>query len=170
MKNTENIILVGLMGSGKTTLGKQLSKTFNKDFIDTDYLIQQKTGVDITTIFELEGENGFRARETSLLKDLVLEENKVIATGGGMVLRSDNRELLKKIGKIFYLRASPNDLALRLKHDKSRHLIQNVDLLQNLKTLFEERDMIYMDLANFIIETKNKRISDMNEQIKELLN
>jgi len=87
-----------------------------------------------------------------------------------MVLRSDNRELLKKIGKIFYLRASPNDLALRLKHDKSRPLIQNVDLLQKLKTLFEERDMIYMDLANFIIETKNKRISDMNEQIKELLN
>ena len=170
MKNTENIILVGLMGSGKTTLGKQLSKTFNKDFIDTDYLIQQKTGVDITTIFELEGENGFRARETSLLKDLVLEENKVIATGGGMVLRSDNRELLKKIGKIFYLRASPNDLALRLKHDKSRPLIQNVDLLSKLKTLFEERDMIYRDLANFIIETKNKRISDMNEQIKELLN
>ena len=170
MKNTENIVLVGLMGSGKTTLGKQLSKTFNKDFIDTDYMIQKKTGVDITTIFELEGENGFRARETSLLKELVLEKNKVIATGGGMVLRSENRELLKKVGKIFYLRASPNDLALRLKHDKSRPLIQNVDLLSKLKTLFEERDMIYRDLANFIIDTKNNRISDMNEQIMKLLN
>ena len=169
MKNIENIVLVGLMGSGKTTIGKQLSKKLNKLFIDTDLLIKQKTGVDITTIFELEGEDGFRLRETNLLHELLLEHDKVIATGGGIVLLEANRKLLKKIGKIIYLKADPNDLAIRLSQDKSRPLIQNVDLLKKLNTLFEERDSLYKSLANYIIETKNKRVIDINEEIMELL-
>ena len=169
MKNIENIVLVGLMGSGKTTIGKQLSKKLNKLFIDTDLLIKQKTGVDITTIFELEGEDGFRLRETNLLHELLLEHDKVIATGGGIVLLEANRKLLKKIGKIIYLKADPNDLAIRLRQDKSRPLIQNVDLLKKLNTLFEERDSLYKSLANYIIETKNKRVIDINEEIMELL-
>lgn len=169
MKNIENIVLVGLMGSGKTTIGKQLSKKLNKLFIDTDLLIEQKTGVDITTIFELEGEDGFRLRETNLLHELLLEHDNVIATGGGIVLLEANRELLQKIGKIIYLKADPNDLAIRLRQDKSRPLIQNVDLLKKLNTLFEERDSLYKSLANYIIETKNKRVIDINEEIMELL-
>ena len=169
MKNIENIVLVGLMGSGKTTIGKQLSKKLNKLFIDTDLLIEQKTGVDITTIFELEGEDGFRLRETNLLHELLLEHDNVIATGGGIVLLEANRELLQKIGKIIYLKADPNDLAIRLSQDKSRPLIQNVDLLKKLNTLFEERDSLYKSLANYIIETKNKRVIDINEEIMELL-
>jgi shikimate kinase len=169
MKNIENIVLVGLMGSGKTTIGKQLSKKLKKLFIDTDLLIKQKTGVDITTIFELEGEDGFRLRETNLLHELLLEHDKVIATGGGIVLLEANRKLLQKIGKIIYLKADPNDLAIRLRQDKSRPLIQNVDLLKKLNTLFEERDSLYKSLANYIIETKNKRVIDINEEIMELL-
>lgn len=169
MKNIENIVLVGLMGSGKTTIGKQLSKKLKKLFIDTDLLIKQKTGVDITTIFELEGEDGFRLRETNLLHELLLEHDKVIATGGGIVLLEANWKLLQKIGKIIYLKADPNDLAIRLRQDKSRPLIQNVDLLKKLNTLFEERDSLYKSLANYIIETKNKRVIDINEEIMELL-
>lgn len=168
MKNTENIVLVGLMGSGKTTIGKQLSKKLNKEFVDTDLQIEQKTGVNVSTIFELEGENGFRSRETNLLQELLSEKNKVVATGGGIVLLEINREFLKKIGKIIYLKTTPKDLAIRLRHDKKRPLIQNVDLLKELTSLYEQRDTLYKSIANYIIETHNKRIMDINQEIIEL--
>ena len=169
MNENKNIILVGLMGSGKTTIGKQLSKSLERNFLDTDHAIEEKTGVDVSTIFELEGEKGFRAREHNFLRDLKGSQKLVIATGGGIVLRSENRTLLKKIGCVVYLRSNINDLVLRLKDDKTRPLIQNVNLSQKISDLFNERDPLYLAVADYIIETKNKKINDIKKEILELL-
>jgi len=169
MKNIDNILLIGLMGSGKSTIGKMLGKMLDREFVDTDLEIQKKTGVKISTIFELEGEEGFRARETNLLYELLTERNKIFATGGGIILLDANRKLLKEIGKIIYLKACPIDLAKRLKYDKSRPLLQNVNLLTKLNSLFEERNFLYESIANFVIDTKNKRVTDITKEILELL-
>jgi shikimate kinase len=169
MNKNKNIILVGLMGSGKTTIGKQLSKSLERKFLDTDHAIEEKTGVDVSTIFELEGEKGFRSREQNFLRDLKRSQKLVIATGGGIVLNIDNRALLKKIGCVIYLRSNIKDLVLRLKDDKTRPLIQNVNLSQKINDLFNERDPLYLAVADYIIETKNKKINDIKKEILELL-
>jgi shikimate kinase len=169
MNENKNIILVGLMGSGKTTIGKQLSKSLERKFLDTDHAIEEKTGVDVSTIFELEGEKGFRSREQNFLRELKRSQKLVIATGGGIVLNIDNRALLKKIGCVIYLRSNIKDLVLRLKDDKTRPLIQNVDLSQKINDLFNERDPLYLAVADYIIETKNKKINDIKREILELL-
>ena len=157
------------MGSGKTTIGKQLSKSLERKFLDTDHAIEEKTGVDVSTIFELEGENGFRTREHNFLRGLKGSQKLVIATGGGIVLSSENRTLLKKMGFVVYLRSNINDLVLRLKDDKTRPLIQNVNLSQKISDLFNERDPLYLAVADYIIETKNKKINDIKNEILELL-
>jgi shikimate kinase len=169
MNENKNIILVGLMGSGKTTIGKQLSKSLDRKFLDTDHAIEEKTGVDVSTIFELEGEKGFRYREHNFLRDLKGSQKLVIATGGGIVLSIENRDLLKKIGCVVYLRSNIQDLVLRLKDDKTRPLIQNVNLSQKINDLFNERDPLYLAVADYIIETKNKKINDIKKEILELL-
>ena len=169
MKERKNIILVGLMGSGKTTVGKQLSKTLSKKFIDTDHLIEQRTGVDISTIFELEGEDGFRLRETHLLEGLLNQKDLVIASGGGIILSQLNRKLLKKLGLVFYLKANCDDLTNRLKNDKSRPLIKNVDIRIKMQDLLNERDTLYDSVADYIIETKGKRAIDIKNEIMEII-
>ena len=168
MDENKNIILVGLMGSGKTTIGKQLSKSLERKFLDTDHAIEEKTGVDVSTIFELEGEEGFRSREHNFLKDLKGSQKLVIATGGGIVISIKNRDLLKKLGCVVYLRSNIKDLVSRLKDDKTRPLIQNVNLSQKINDLFNERDPLYSSVANYIIETKNKKINDIKKEILEL--
>ena len=170
MNENKNIILVGLMGSGKTTIGKQLSKSLERKFLDTDHAIEEKTGVDVSTIFELEGEKGFRSREHNFLRDLKGSQKLVIATGGGIVLSSENRDLLKEIGCIVYLRSNIKDLVSRLKNDKTRPLIQSVNLSQKISDLFNERDPLYLAVADYIIDTKNKKVSDIKNEILELLN
>jgi len=168
MDENKNIILVGLMGSGKTTIGKQLSKSMKREFLDTDHAIEEKTGVDVSTIFELEGEEGFRSREHNFLGKLKGSQKLVIATGGGIILSSENRDLLKEIGCVLYLRSNIKDLVSRLKDDKTRPLIQNVNLSQKINDLFNERDPLYSSVANYIIETKNKKINDIKKEIMEL--
>jgi len=169
MEENKNIIFVGLMGSGKTTVGKQISKSLERDFLDTDQIIEIKTGVNISTIFELEGEEGFRLREYHLLRDLINSKKKVIATGGGIVLSEENRKLLKQLGTVVYLRSNIQDLVSRLNDDKTRPLIQNVNLAEKFNELFRDRDPLYMSVANYIIETKNKKIRDIKNEILELL-
>ena len=169
MEENINIIFIGLMGSGKTSIGKHLSKTLGKKFIDTDHAIEMKTGVNVATIFELEGEKGFRLREKNFLKELKSYQNLIIATGGGIILSLTNKKLLSNLGKIFYLKSNPRELALRLKGDKSRPLLQNVNMEETLCALFEERDPIYNDIADYIIETKGKRLSDVSKEILEIL-
>ena len=169
MEENKNIIFVGLMGSGKTTIGKQISKLLERDFLDTDHSIEIKTGVNISTIFELEGEEGFRLREHNLLIDLIGSKKKVIATGGGIILSDKNRELLSQLGTVIYLKSNIQDLVLRLKEDKTRPLLQKVNLAAKLNDLYNERDPLYTSIANYIIETKNKKINDLKKEILELL-
>jgi len=165
----KNIIFVGLMGSGKTTIGKQVSKSLDMEFFDTDHAVEVKTGVNIATIFELEGEEGFRLREHNLLVDLIDNQKKVIATGGGIVLNGENRKLLRQLGTVVYLRSNIKDLILRLKNDKTRPLIQNVNLDEKFNELYKERDPLYIEVADYIINTKNKKVSDIKNEILELL-
>ena len=166
----KNIIFVGLMGSGKTTIGKQVSKALGMEFFDTDHAVEVKTGVNIATIFELEGEEGFRLREHNLLVDLMDNQKKVIATGGGIVLNGENRKLLRQLGTVVYLRSNIKDLILRLKNDKTRPLIQNVNLDEKFNELFKARDPLYIEVADYIIDTKNKKVSDIKNEVLELLN
>jgi len=169
MEEKKNIIFVGLMGSGKTTIGKHISKALEMDFLDTDHAIEAKTGVNIATIFELEGEEGFRLREQNLLMDIIDQKKMVIATGGGIVLREKNRQILQKLGRVVYLRSNLKDLILRLKDDNTRPLIQNVDLAKKFNDLIKEREPLYMEIADFIINTNNKKINEIKKELLELL-
>ena len=128
-----NLFLVGLMGAGKTTLGKQLAEHLNRPFYDSDHVICERTGVNIPTIFEMEGEQGFRDRESAVLADLAALDNIVLATGGGAVLRENNRACLRDKGTVIYLHVLPEILFERTRYDKNRPLLQVADHWQNSK-------------------------------------
>lgn len=148
-----NIILVGMMGAGKTTIGKALSALLDKDFVDSDHEIQDRTGVKIPVIFEIEGEAGFRKRESEVILDLVQKRNIVLATGGGAVLSQENRDALRQNGIVIYLRSSVNDLYRRTRHDKNRPLLQTKNLLERLNELHLQRDAYYRETAHLIIDS-----------------
>lgn len=147
-----NLILIGLMGAGKTTLGKQLANKLRRTFYDSDQVICERTGVSIPTIFELEGEAGFRCREAMVISDLVQQKNIVIATGGGTVLQIENRLKLQQNGHVVYLHAQPEVLLGRIAHDKNRPLLQVSDPLAKLQELYTIRDPIYRTTAHTIID------------------
>jgi len=148
-----NIILVGMMGAGKTTIGKVLASSLNKEFADSDHEIQERTGVKIPVIFEIEGETGFRKRESETLLELTKKRNIILATGGGAVLHSGNRQLLRQNGIVIYLRASVNDLYRRTRHDKNRPLLQTQNLYARLNELYQQRDALYRETAHIIIDS-----------------
>ena len=131
MKKENNIFLVGLMGSGKTTIGKIIAKKLNYKFIDSDALIEEKTGVKVPLIFEYEGESGFRKRETKILSEIIKMNSIVLATGGGIILSKTNRQLISESSVVIYLNATIKELVKRLANDKNRPLIQNVDKEKN---------------------------------------
>lgn len=162
-----NIILTGLMGAGKSTVGKALAKRRKMIFCDSDRLIVEKTGVDIPTIFEIEGEDGFRDREQQVITDLIAEDNIIIATGGGSLLREINREMLTQSGIIIYLRASPEQLYSRIRYDKTRPLMQTKNPLQTLKNLLKSREAYYLETADMIIRTGRYRVSATLKQIEQ---
>jgi len=153
-----NIILIGPMGSGKSTIGNIIARRLNREFQDSDHYIERRTGVDIARIFDVEGEQGFRDRETLALQELLSENNRVIATGGGSVLRSDNQQLLKQRGYIVFLDTSLKQQMQRLQRDKKRPLLQTDDPRARLKALFKERRPIYLALADLVIKT-DKRVA-----------
>ena len=165
MKKYKNIYLVGLMGSGKTTLGKILSKKIDKQFYDSDQVIEETLGVDVPIIFEYEGEAGFREREKDILKELVGIQNIVLATGGGIILSKSNRDLLAKNGIVIYLKSNQKDLILRMKNDKTRPLLKNGNIEEIIKKLCKEREPLYEEIADFEIMTKNKRIHEIVNEI-----
>lgn len=148
-----NLVLVGMMGSGKTTIGRTLARHLGKVFVDSDEEIQQRTGVTITHIFDIEGEAGFRQRETAAIRDLVGRDNMVLATGGGAVLVEQNRAMLKQNGIVIYLRASVHDLWQRTRHDRNRPLLQAVDPHAKLTELQHQRDPLYQEAADIVIQT-----------------
>lgn len=148
-----NLILVGMMGSGKTTVGRVLARHLGKAFVDSDEEIQKRTGVTIPHIFDIEGEAGFRLRETSALRELVERDNIVLATGGGAVLAGQNRELLQHNGIVIYLRTSVHDLWQRTRHDRNRPLLQTADPHAKLTELFLQRDPLYQQVADIVIQS-----------------
>ena len=154
----ENIFLVGLMGAGKTSVGKLLAKRLGKDFHDCDHEIEEATGVRISVIFEIEGEGGFRTRESKMLLDLAKRRNVLIATGGGAVLSPANRRLLAESGIVIYLRAAPIDLWRRTRHDRHRPLLKTEDRMARLAQLFAERDPLYHDIADIIVDTGSQSV------------
>ena len=156
MKKYKNIYLIGLMGSGKTTLGKILSKKLDKHFYDSDQVIEEKLGVNVPMIFEYEGEAGFREREKDILKELVSKQNIVLATGGGIILSESNRDLLAKNGIVIYLKSNQKDLVLRMKNDKTRPLLKNGNVELIIKKLCQEREPLYEEIADFKIAQKTK--------------
>jgi shikimate kinase len=149
----DNIYLVGLMGAGKTTIGRQLAKRLQRRFLDSDHEIEARTGVRIPVIFEIEGESGFRKRESQVLHELAAEPELVLATGGGAVLALENRQCLRDTGLVIYLHAPPEVLYERTRHDRNRPLLHVNDPLVRLQELYEARDPIYREVAHIVIES-----------------
>lgn len=151
MENRRNIYLVGLMGAGKTTVGRQLAKRLGRPFYDSDHEIVERTGVPIPTIFEIEGEDGFRRRESQAIAELSEAQNIVLATGGGVVLNPENRRRLHDTGWVVYLNVPPALLYERTRHDRNRPLLQVADPLARLEELYAIRDPLYRDAAHFVV-------------------
>ncbi|MEQ1598870.1 MAG: shikimate kinase [Methylotenera sp.] len=164
-----NIFFIGLMGAGKTTIGKLLAKHLGKVFYDTDHEIEKRTGVKIPVIFELEGEAGFRKRETAIIQELTKLSNIVMATGGGAVIAEENRKLLQTCGTVIYLRANVHELWHRTRNDKHRPLLQNVDIRAKLEQLYAERNPLYTQTAALIFDTGNQPVTNILNQIEKSL-
>jgi shikimate kinase len=152
MHSCSLIVLVGMMGAGKTTVGRELARRLQYRFLDCDHEIEARTGVKIPTIFEIEGEEGFRRRESQALDELTLESGIVLATGGGAVLRPANRALLHERGVVVYLDVPPQVLWERTRHDRSRPLLQCENPRARIESLYRERAPFYREVAHIIVE------------------
>ena len=161
-----NIFLVGLMGAGKTSVGKLLARRLGKSFYDSDHEIERATGVRIPVIFEIEGEAGFRARESRVIAELAKSPEIVLATGGGAVLAEENRRVLSRNGTVVYLRASPHDLHHRTRHDRNRPLLRTENPLATLTALFAERDALYREVADVIVDPGNQSVSSLAHRLE----
>lgn len=159
------LALVGLPGSGKSTVGRQLARRLGLPFTDTDHAIEQRIGCPIREFFEREGEPAFRDIEEAVIAELVQADAGVLATGGGAVIRPANREHLRAGGHVIYLRSPPEEIFRRLRHDTQRPLLQVADPLARLRTLFEERDPLYRETAHFVIETGRPTVSTLVNMI-----
>ena len=164
-----NILLIGMMGAGKTTVGKLLANFLEKTFYDSDREIQKRTGVSIPIIFEIEGEAGFRKRETEMLSELLKMGNIVLATGGGAVLSFENREMLKRSGTVIYLRATIDDLWRRTRQDRSRPLLQTPDPRKKLAEIYAQRDPLYRDTAHIIVESGKRSARHLAQLLAQQL-
>jgi shikimate kinase len=165
-----NIFLVGMMGAGKSTVGRNLARILKKDFVDLDCEIERKTGVKIPTIFEIEGESGFRQREHQSLTDVSVLSNLIIATGGGVVMTPENLLLLKKSGFVIYLRATSAELWKRIAHDRSRPLLQVKQPLQKLESLLQQRAPLYEEVADLVVNTAEQSVAVLCGRIADELN
>jgi shikimate kinase len=169
MQDGRNIFLVGLMGAGKTTVARQLARRLGKTFYDTDHEIERRTGVRVQVIFEIEGEPGFRAREAQVLENLAALEDVVLGTGGGVVLKPENRAVLRSRGFVIYLRANPRDLYHRTRHDKSRPLLATDDPLARLEELHRTRDPLYREVADLVVDTGRQSVGALVESLLKRL-
>jgi shikimate kinase len=153
MTQSKNIYLIGLMGAGKTTIGRQLARTLKMPFYDSDKSIEESTGVDIPTIFEFEGEKGFRDREQKMIQQLTQIDGIVLATGGGVILREENCQLLKTNGFIVYLQCSVDRILERTRKDAKRPLLNTDNPRDRIESLLVERKPLYLSCADFTIDT-----------------
>lgn len=152
MDSSRNIYLVGLMGAGKTTVGRQLAKRLSRPFFDSDHEIVERTGVPIPTIFEIEGEDGFRRREAQTIQELAMASNLVLATGGGAVIKPETRKLLHDTGWVVYLNVQPGLLYERTRFDRNRPLLSVENPLAKLEELHAARDPLYREAAHIVID------------------
>jgi 3-dehydroquinate synthase len=166
---SNNIYLVGLMGAGKTTIGRILARKLGKRFIDSDHEIEARTGASIPWIFEIEGEDSFRRREAEVIRDLCAEEGVVLATGGGAVLNAATRASLKSRGTVIYLRANVNSIMLRVAHDKNRPLLQTADPRRRVEELMAQREPLYREIAQLVIDTGRPNVQSMVQTILDQL-
>lgn len=165
-----NIILIGFMGCGKSTVGKKLANAFSYRFLDTDTLIEERGGKKISQIFEEEGEEAFRQAETELLKKLLLQTDKaVIATGGGMPMREENRRYLRQMGTVVFLKADIETLLERLKSDTERPLAAGSDREKRLRALYQERLLRYKEAAELWIDTDGKSFYRIIQEIEQYI-
>jgi shikimate kinase len=169
MKTPGSLFLTGPMGAGKSTIGQQLSKQLDLPFQDSDHEIEARTGVDIPLIFELEGEAGFRKRESVVIDELTQLPEIVLATGGGSILDPANREHLNSRGQVIYLRASVDQQLKRTRMDRNRPLLQTEDPRTRLEELMAVRDPLYLEIASIVIETDGMRVRDVVKKILEML-
>lgn len=161
MGKQDNIFLVGLMGAGKTTVGRLLARHYGCTFRDSDHEIEARTGVKIPVIFEIEGEAGFRKREETVIAELTALSGIVLATGGGAVLSAANRTTLRSNGMVIYLRGTPEHLYERTRHDRNRPLLQTEDPLAKLHELFRLRDPLYREVADIVVDTGRQSVAGM---------
>ncbi len=166
---TQNVFLIGPVGAGKSTIGRQLASELKLEFVDSDREIEQRCGVDIDWIFDLEGEEGFRKREQEVLNDLANRQGIVLATGGGAILLPENRTLLSSRGKVVYLQASIEQQLERTAKDKKRPLLQVDDKEAQLKKLMSEREPLYQEIADITIETSETTVRNVVQRITNLL-
>jgi len=169
MRSAQNLFLVGPMGAGKSAVGRQLARLLHMDFIDSDEEIEDRTGVDISFIFEKEGEAGFRKREAKVIDELSARQGIVLATGGGAVLDPQNRSFLGGRGFVVYLRTSVRQQLDRTSRGRNRPLLENGDKRQVLEELMEARDPLYREIADLIVETDGRRVKEVAAEIRDAL-
>lgn len=165
MKRSQNLFLVGPMGAGKTTIGKQLAEVLKKDFYDTDREIEERCGADIAWIFDIEGEEGFRKREKKIIEELTEKLGIVLATGGGAVALPENRTRLAARGTVIYLNTTIDQQLDRTERDKTRPLLQVDDKKSVLEELREARDPQYREVADIIVDTEGKTVRNIVNEI-----
>ena len=169
MNKTNKIFLVGPMGAGKTTIGKQLAETLSMEFMDSDHEIESRTGVTIPHIFDVEGEEGFRRREEAMIDELTQKQNLVLATGGGAVIREINRQHLENRGTVIYLHASIDQLLERTSRDKNRPLLQTENPRAKLEELMAVREPLYRQIADIVIDTEQQPVTRVVKRIEQKL-
>ena len=156
-----NLFLVGMMGAGKTTVGRLLARRLKRDFYDSDEEIERRCGVRIPVIFDIEGEAGFRVRESQAIAELCTLEAAVIATGGGAVLAEENRRRIAAAGTVVYLHARPGYLWQRVRHDRNRPLLASPDPQKRLEDLYAERDPLYREVADLVVDTGKQSVQTL---------
>ena len=165
MNQQGNVFLIGPMGAGKTTIGRHLATLLHKRFVDVDHEIEKRTGVSIPVIFEIEGEAGFRRRESAVIEELTRDTNIVLATGGGAVLLEENRKVLKDRGTVAYLQADIDTLVERTRRDRNRPLLQTENPRGKIEELLQQREPIYREVADIIINTGQRAPSSVAREV-----
>lgn len=169
MKLAANLFLVGLMGAGKTTVGRLLARRLRRPFYDSDHEVEHRCGVEIAVIFDIEGEAGFRAREAQVIDELSALDGVVLATGGGAVLDPANRQRLAARGTVVYLHALPADLYPRIRHDRKRPLLATPDPRLRLEQLYAQRDALYREIADCVVDTARQSASVLARELLQRL-
>ena len=166
MNRNQSLFIIGPMGAGKTTVGKQLAQSLGMEFLDSDLEIQKRTGVDIPTIFEFEGEEGFRNRERAVIEELTSKEGVVLATGGGAVLDAQNRRVLSSRGFVVYLHCTPEQQYERTFRDRNRPLLHTEDPLDKLRELMQEREPLYRQTADLVVVSERRSAQTVAKEIQ----